>query len=136
MINSKSFQLNLYRTDNLMSLPNKVPRVPRVPECYSALFPKFPPSAQVLECSRVLSTGGSKCPLNARVPQVPKSPLSFLPVAKCTSNALGVFLKVPTSQRIECSSSKNVWNIIRNGLVFKNVLEYILLHNTYCFLLP
>ena len=54
----------------ILSLLNKVPRVPQVPKCLSTRVPKCPSSLQVLKCPVLLSAQAYKCPSSAQVPQV------------------------------------------------------------------
>ena len=91
-------------------------------ECLSVQVLLECPSVQVHECSSALNAQVPKCPLSVRVPQVTKCP-NVLRVPHFSLSAFRV---------------KKVWNITENGLVknFLEILERILIHKLYYFLLP
>ena len=86
---------SIFLSTRKKSLLNKVPCVPRVPECLSAQVPKCPsvfwlpkcPNAWKVKCLSALSARVPKCPSSNRVPELPKClecPSSQLPL-KCSS---------------------------------------------------
>ena len=111
--------LLLQSTLKILSLLNNVPRVSKIPSSARVPLCLIDQVARCLECVSV------QVPLECPSPQVP--------------------FNGPWSAQLffECSlSKKSLEHYTRNGLVnsfyrvFKNFSEYILLHNTYCFLLP